>query len=151
VFASGAGAQSSALDAQDFREVYQQIVEINSSHSGGGATKVAAVVRECMLAAGFGADEVTLMEPFPGKGNLVARFKGSGHKRPMLLLAHIDVVEAKRDDWKTDPLKLDERDGVFTARGSIDDKAMAGPRQIETGATLTGRHLRREDLQSSGR
>ena len=65
------------------------------------------------------------MEPFPGKGNLVARFKGNGHRRPMLLLAHIDVVEARRDDWKTDPFKLEERDGVFTARGAIDDKAMA--------------------------
>jgi acetylornithine deacetylase/succinyl-diaminopimelate desuccinylase-like protein len=124
-FATATGAQSSASDALDFRAVYQQIVEINSSHSGGGTTKVAALVRDRLLAAGFGTDEVTLMEPFPGKGNLLARFKGNGHKRPMLLLAHIDVVEAKRDDWKTDPFKLEERDGVFTARGSIDDKAMA--------------------------
>ncbi len=125
MFAGGAGAQSSTSDAQDFRAVYQQIVEINSSHSGGGTSKVAAAVRERLLAAGFRPDEVTLMEPFPGKGNLVARFKGSGHKRPMLLLAHIDVVEAKREDWKTDPFKLEEHDGIFTARGSIDDKAMA--------------------------
>jgi hypothetical protein len=69
VFAGGADAQSSASEAQDFRAVYQQIVEINSSHSGGGTTKVAALVRERLLTAGFAADEVTLMEPFPGKGN----------------------------------------------------------------------------------
>ena len=125
VFAGGAGAQPSEAVSQEFRAVYQQIIEINSSHSGGGTTRVAAAARERLLAAGFRADEVTLTEPFPGKGNLVARFKGSGHKRPMLLLAHIDVVEAKREDWKSDPFKLEERDGVFTARGAIDDKAMA--------------------------
>ncbi len=79
MFAGGAGAQPSASNDQDFRAVYQQIVEINSFYSGGGTSKVAAG-RERLLAAGFRPDEVTLMEPFPGKGNRVARFKGSGHK-----------------------------------------------------------------------
>jgi acetylornithine deacetylase/succinyl-diaminopimelate desuccinylase-like protein len=61
----------------------------------------------------------------PTKGNLVARLKGSGASRPLLLLAHVDVVEAKRADWVRDPFKLIEENGVFYARGSSDDKAMA--------------------------
>ena len=61
----------------------------------------------------------------PKKGNLVARLKGSGAKKPLLLLAHIDVVEAKREDWKRDPFKLVEEEGYFYARGAADDKAMA--------------------------
>jgi acetylornithine deacetylase/succinyl-diaminopimelate desuccinylase-like protein len=78
-----------------------------------------------LLAAGFNAQDMQLFEPYPRKGNLVIRFKGDGSKKPVLLLAHIDVVEAKREDWKTDPFKLKEDDGYFTARGSSDDKAMA--------------------------
>src|SRR6185436_16808446 len=61
----------------------------------------------------------------PKKGNLVARLKGTGAKKPLLLLAHIDVVEAKREDWERDPFKLVEEGGYFYARGSVDDKAMA--------------------------
>ena len=131
LFAGRVGAQPKASDPAEFRAIYQQIVEISSSHSGGGTTLVAAALRERLLAAGFKADEVTLWEPFPGKGNLVARFKGSGHQRPILLLAHIHVVEARREDWKTDPFKLEESDGVFTARGAIDDKAMAASEAID--------------------
>src|SRR5213075_1035087 len=61
----------------------------------------------------------------PKKGNLVARLKGTGAQKPLLLLAHIDVVEAKREDWERDPFKLVEEGGYFWARGSVDDKAMA--------------------------
>src|SRR6185369_7900843 len=61
----------------------------------------------------------------PRKGNVVARLRGSGAKRPILLVAHIDVVEARREDWTTDPFKLVEKDGYFYARGTGDDKFMA--------------------------
>jgi acetylornithine deacetylase/succinyl-diaminopimelate desuccinylase-like protein len=61
----------------------------------------------------------------PKKGNLVARLKGTGAKKPLLLLAHLDVVEAKREDWERDPFRLVEEGGYFYARGSVDDKAMA--------------------------
>ena len=61
----------------------------------------------------------------PRKGNLVARLRGTGARRPLLLLAHLDVVEAKREDWEFDPFKLQEADGYFRGRGVIDDKAMA--------------------------
>jgi len=59
------------------------------------------------------------------KHGLLGRYRGKGGKKPLLLLAHLDVVEAKKEDWKTDPFKLQERDGHYIARGAIDDKAMA--------------------------
>ncbi len=124
---SHTAATAQALDAetQRFREVYQELVEINSSHSGGGTTRAAQAMQRRLLGAGFAPADALVLEPFPQKGNLVARFKGTEQKKPLLLLAHIDVVEAKREDWKTDPFKLEEKDGYFIARGAIDDKAMA--------------------------
>ena len=69
----------------------------------------------------FADADLQIFEPFPKKGNLVVRMKGDGSKKPLLLLAHLDVVEALRGDWQTDPFVLQETDGFFTARGSIDD------------------------------
>src|SRR5260370_12847001 len=63
--------------------------------------------------------------PAPHKGNLVARLRGTGARKPILLLAHLDVVPARREDWSVDPFKLIEKDGYFYARGSSDDKFMA--------------------------
>ena len=108
--AVSAQAQPLSAETQRFRAFYQELIEINSSHSGGGTTKVAQAARLHLLAAGFTPAEAEVLEPFPQKGNLLARFKGTGAKRPLLLLAHIDVVEAKREDWKTDPFKLQEKD-----------------------------------------
>ena len=122
---AAAGAQAPSAEAQRFHEVYKELIEINTSHSAGDTTQAANAMRQRLLSAGFTAADVEVIEPFPKKGNMVARFKGTGQKRALLLLAHIDVVEAKREDWKTDPFKLQEKDGVFTARGAIDDKAMA--------------------------
>ena len=127
LLATGAQAAPAPLTAQQqtFRTIYQQLVEINTTHSAGDTTKAAQAMRERLLAAGFKADDVQVIAPFERKGNLVARFKGTGKKKPLLLLAHIDVVEAKRSDWTTDPFILQEKDGYFTARGAVDDKAMA--------------------------
>lgn len=112
-------------EQQRFYAIYKQLVEINTTHSVGNNTEAAQAMRQHLLDAGFQPDELQIFEPFPRKGNLVARFKGSGARKPMLLLAHIDVVEARREDWKSDPFKLKEDDGYYTARGSSDDKAMA--------------------------
>lgn len=112
-------------EQQRFYKIYKELVEINTTHSVGNNTEAARALQKHLLDAGFKPDELQIFEPFPRKGNLVARFKGSGAKKPMLLLAHIDVVEAKREDWKSDPFKLKEDDGYYTARGSSDDKAMA--------------------------
>jgi acetylornithine deacetylase/succinyl-diaminopimelate desuccinylase-like protein len=82
---------------------------------------MAARLRE----AGFPEADVHVFSPTPKKGNLVARLRGTGARRPILLLAHIDVVPASREDWSYDPFKLTEQDGYFYGRGTGDDKFMA--------------------------
>ena len=108
-----------------FHDIYKELIEINTSHSVGDNTQAARAMQKRLIDAGFSAEEIQIFEPFPRKGNLVLRLKGTGAKKPILLLAHLDVVEAKAEDWKTDPFKLQETDGYFTARGAIDDKSMA--------------------------
>ncbi len=107
---------------QRFHAVYKELIEINTSHSAGDNTAAARAMRQHLLDAGFAAADMEIFEPFPKKGNLVLRYKGDGSRKPLLLLGHLDVVEARREDWKTDPFKLQESDGYFTARGAIDDK-----------------------------
>jgi acetylornithine deacetylase/succinyl-diaminopimelate desuccinylase-like protein len=110
-------------------DIYKELVEINTTASAGSATRAAQAMAARLRAAGFPeADVQVLVHPGDSrKGNLVARLRGTGAKKPLLLLAHLDVVEARREDWSADldPFKLTERDGFFYARGSIDDKAMA--------------------------
>jgi acetylornithine deacetylase/succinyl-diaminopimelate desuccinylase-like protein len=108
---------------QAFRQIYQELVEINTTDSVGDTVKAAEAMAARLHAAGI--SDVQVISTAPRKGNLVARLPGTGARRPILLTAHIDVVEAKREDWDTDPFKLQEKDGVFQARGAIDDKAMA--------------------------
>jgi acetylornithine deacetylase/succinyl-diaminopimelate desuccinylase-like protein len=122
--AAGHAAESGA-ERKLFYEIYKEMVETNTTHSAGDTTLAARAVQKRLLEAGFSSDDVQLFEPFPKKGNLVARFRGTGAKEPILLLAHLDVIEAKREDWKTDPFVLQESEGNFTARGAIDDKASA--------------------------
>ncbi|MSQ53482.1 MAG: M20/M25/M40 family metallo-hydrolase [Betaproteobacteria bacterium] len=109
------------------REVYRELVEINTTDSSGSCTEAAQAMGARLRSAGLAAADVLVLSPpgGPKKGNLVARLRGNGAKKPLLLLAHIDVVEAKREDWKRDPFKLVEENGYFYARGASDDKAMA--------------------------
>jgi acetylornithine deacetylase/succinyl-diaminopimelate desuccinylase-like protein len=106
-------------------DIYQQLIEINTTESVGNMTTAAEAMAARLRGAGFPASDVQVLVPEPRHGNLVARLRGSGAKKPVLLLAHLDVVEARREDWSTDPFKLVETDGFFYARGSGDDKAMA--------------------------
>ena len=78
-----------------------------------------------LKAAGFPASDILVLGTDPRKHNLVARYRGTGARRPLLLLAHLDVVEAKRADWSVDPFTFLEKDGFFYGRGTSDDKAMA--------------------------
>lgn len=111
--AQGAPAMSALNpEQQRFHDIYKELVEINTTNSVGNNTEAARALQKHLMAAGFSADDIALFEPFPKKGNLVVRFKGNGGgRKPILLLAHIDVVEARREDWKTDPFKLKEDDG----------------------------------------
>jgi acetylornithine deacetylase/succinyl-diaminopimelate desuccinylase-like protein len=120
------GAELTPVQKQ-MREIYQELVETNTTNSIGSCTVAANKMARRLKAAGFKDADLHLIVPpgGPKKGNLVARIKGDGSKKPLLLLAHIDVVEANREDWLRDPFKLVEEDGMFYARGSSDDKAMA--------------------------
>src|SRR5688572_29039957 len=107
------------------RDIYEQLVEINTTEASGNTTIAAEAMAERLRAAGFPAADVQVLGPHPRKGNLVARFRGAGALEPMLLLAHLDVVEARREDWSLDPFTFVEKDGFFYGRGTSDDKGMA--------------------------
>jgi acetylornithine deacetylase/succinyl-diaminopimelate desuccinylase-like protein len=118
-------AQGLSAQQQLARDIYKELVEINTVTATGDTGKAADAMAAHLRAAGFPGSDVQVFKPAPGKGNLVARLHGSGVRRPILLLAHIDVVEARREDWSSDPFKLLEKDGYFYGRGTGDDKFMA--------------------------
>lgn len=124
VAAIAVAAQSGPNDGRA-KEIYQQLIEINTTDSVGSTTTAADAMAARLKAAGFPAADVQVLGPNPRKGNLVARYRGTGAKKPLLLLAHLDVVEAKRSDWSFDPFVFTEQDGYFYGRGTSDDKAMA--------------------------
>ncbi|HMG90714.1 MAG TPA: M20/M25/M40 family metallo-hydrolase [Chryseolinea sp.] len=107
------------------REIFKELIEINTTESVGSTTKAAEAMAARLRAAGFADKDIFVGGPTERKGNLVAILRGTGKKKPILLLAHLDVVEALRSDWTTDPFKFEEIDGFYYARGSRDDKAMA--------------------------
>nr|WP_282570971.1 M20/M25/M40 family metallo-hydrolase [Sphingopyxis sp. MSC1_008] len=111
-----------------FRETYKELIETDTSLSNGDCTLASNRMKARLVAAGYPENQfrVVVPEKFPKFGNLVGEISGSDPKAPaILLVAHIDVVEAKREDWERDPFKLVEENGYFFARGAIDDKAMA--------------------------
>ena len=108
------------------RDLFKQLIEINTTDTpAGDVTKAADAVAARLKAAGFPAADVQVFGPDPRKHNLVARYRGTGARKPLLLVAHLDVVEAKREDWSFDPFVFLEKDGFFYGRGTSDDKAMA--------------------------
>jgi acetylornithine deacetylase/succinyl-diaminopimelate desuccinylase-like protein len=110
---------------QAFRAIYQELVEINTTDSVGDTLRAAEAMAARLKAGGIPAADVQVISTAPRKGNVVARLRGTGARKPILLLAHLDVVEADRADWDFDPFTLQEQEGQFRGRGVIDDKAMA--------------------------
>jgi acetylornithine deacetylase/succinyl-diaminopimelate desuccinylase-like protein len=108
-------------------DIYKELIEINSSVNTSTTTPVAQAMAARFRAAGFPDSDIFLGGPVPGKWNLVVRYHGTGARKPLLLLAHTDVVEAKREDWSPefDPFKFTEKDGYYYGRGTSDDKAQA--------------------------
>jgi len=106
-------------------DIYKELVEINTVTATGDTLRAAEAMAARLRANGIAAADVQVFNPAPRKGNLVARLRGTGARKPILLLAHLDVVEAKREDWSVDPFTLLEKDGYYYARGSLDDKFMA--------------------------
>jgi len=118
-------AQSYSPQQQFAHDVYKELVEINTVTPTGDTGKAADAMAVRLRAAGFPEADVQVFKPAPRKGNLVARLHGTGARKPILLMAHLDVVEARREDWSVDPFKLLEQDGYYYGRGSQDDKFMA--------------------------
>jgi acetylornithine deacetylase/succinyl-diaminopimelate desuccinylase-like protein len=110
---------------QRAKQIYQELLEINTVTDTGDTGRAADAMAARLLAAGFSRQDVRVFKPAPRKGNLVARLRGTGERRPMLLMAHLDVVAADRADWSTDPFELVEKEGFYYARGAADDKFMA--------------------------
>ncbi|MEQ9452042.1 MAG: M20/M25/M40 family metallo-hydrolase [Pseudomonadales bacterium] len=104
-------------------EIFRELVEINTTQSSGNNTQAAEAMAAHLLAAGFPPADVQVIVPAPNKGNLVARYRSPApSKRPILFLAHIDVVEANPEDWTVPPFKFLQKDGYFYGRGTLDDK-----------------------------
>ena len=106
-------------------DIYKELIEIDTTTATGDTKQAAEAMAARLKTAGFPDADVQVFSPAPRKGNLVARLHGTGQRKPILLVAHLDVVPALRADWSVDPFKLIEKDGYFYARGSGDDKYMA--------------------------
>ncbi|HYG83112.1 MAG TPA: M20/M25/M40 family metallo-hydrolase [Pyrinomonadaceae bacterium] len=120
-------AQAQAVPPQHHRQlardIFRELVEINTTHQF-GSTRAAEAAAARLRAAGFSAEDVQVLGARADRGNLVARLRGKGNAKPILFLAHLDVVEARREDWSPefDPFKFTERDGYFYGRGTVDVK-----------------------------
>ncbi len=119
VSADTAGDQAANVLAHD---IYKQLIEINTTDSVGNVTTAAEAMAQRFRAAGFPAADIAVLGPNDRKKNLVVRLHGSGKHKPVLLIGHLDVVEARREDWTTDPFTLIEKDGFFYGRGTLDMK-----------------------------
>ncbi len=104
------------------RGIFQQLIETNTTDSVGSVSAASKEMQARFLAAGFPADDVYLGGPNDRKKNLVVRYRGAGAKSPVLFIGHLDVVEARREDWTTDPFQFVEKDGYFYGRGTQDMK-----------------------------
>jgi acetylornithine deacetylase/succinyl-diaminopimelate desuccinylase-like protein len=116
-------AQLNNADKQLARDIFQQLIDINTTHSSGSTTVAAEAMAKRLRDAGFPASDIVVMGPDPRHGNMVLRYRGTGAHQPILLIGHLDVVEARRSDWTTDPFHFVEKDGYFYGRGTQDMKS----------------------------
>ena len=121
-----AGTMPPEADQRLALDIYKQMVEIKSGFTTGATTPVVEAVVARLKAAGFPASDIFVGGAIPKKANLVVRYHGTGARRPILLLAHTDVVEAKREDWTTDPFVFTEKDGYYYGRGTAELKRVTG-------------------------
>ena len=120
-------AQSTLLPEPDktlARALFQQLIEINTTDSIGSTTLAAEAMRKRLLDAGFVAEDIVVLGPNDRKGNLVARYRSSPGStlKPILIIGHLDVVEANPSDWTTNPFQFVEKEGYFYGRGTQDMK-----------------------------
>jgi acetylornithine deacetylase/succinyl-diaminopimelate desuccinylase-like protein len=126
-FTANAGAQTMRPEPEKklAHDIYKEFIEIQSGFTTGATTPVAEAAAARLKAGGFSDSDIFVGGAIPKKANLVVRYRGTGARKPILLLAHTDVVEAKREDWTMDPFQFIEKDGYFYGRGTGDDKAQA--------------------------
>jgi len=132
--ASGAAAEGAGASNALARELLAQLVAINTTDTPrGNVTTAAEAMAQRLRTAGFAADDIQVLGPSERKKNLVVRLRGTGRHEPLLLIGHLDVVEARREDWSTDPFALVEKEGQLYGRGTLD---MKGPDAIMLAALI---------------
>jgi acetylornithine deacetylase/succinyl-diaminopimelate desuccinylase-like protein len=119
-----AAPHNEAATRQLAHDIFKQLIEINTTDSVGSTTLAAQAMAQRLLDAGFPAADVTVIGPNDRKGNMVARYRGKpgSKKKTVLIIGHTDVVEARREDWTTDPFQFVEKDGYYYGRGTQDMK-----------------------------
>jgi len=118
-------AQAPAADRERAREIYAEMIRFNTAKRSGQAGPFVQAMARRFREAGFPEADIHVLGPNEFEQSLVVRYRGSGAKRPILLLAHLDVVPALKEDWTLDPFAFEERDGYYYGRGVLDDKGMA--------------------------
>lgn len=122
VFAFGVGAQVDPAGHQLARDIFKQLIEINTTDSVGNVSTASRAMEQRLLAAGFPKEDIFVGGPNSRKENLVVRYRGTGARKPILFICHEDVVEAPRAEWQTDPFQFVEKDGFYYGRGTQDMK-----------------------------
>jgi acetylornithine deacetylase/succinyl-diaminopimelate desuccinylase-like protein len=116
-------AQSDTADRQLSHDIFKELIEINTTDSVGNVTTAAEAMAKRLRVAGYADNDIFVGGPNDRKKNMVARLHGTGAKKPILLIGHLDVVEAHREDWTTDPFQFVEKDGYYYGRGTQDMKS----------------------------
>jgi acetylornithine deacetylase/succinyl-diaminopimelate desuccinylase-like protein len=119
----GAAAQTPAEYQRLARDIFRQLIEINTTDSVGNVTTAAEAMAKRLRDAGFDEKDMQIAGPRENKKNLVVRYRGTGARKPVLFIGHLDVVEARREDWTVDPFEFLEKDGYFYGRGTEDMKS----------------------------
>lgn len=138
-----ASAQALTSVQQVARDIFKELIEINTASEAGDTGRAADAMAARLRAAGFAGEDLQVFKPAPRKGNLVARIRGAGAGKPILLLAHIDVVPAKPEDWSLDPFKFTEKDGYYYGRGTSDDNTMSATSLRAPASQFWGESARR--------
>src|SRR3954469_5774281 len=124
--ASGDARQAGSGSERLGRDILKELIETNTTHSTGSVTQASERMAARLIAAGFPQGDIQIVGGADKKRNMVARYRGSAKtRRPILFIAHLDVVEARREDWSFDPFALTEKDEYFYGRGTLDQKGGA--------------------------
>jgi len=123
LIAVGSAAQAPSADRRLARDIFKQLIEINTTDSVGNVTAAAEAMATRLRQAGFDERDLRVAGPRENKKNLVLRYRGTGMRKPILFIGHLDVVEARREDWSKDPFQFVEDGGFFYGRGTEDMKS----------------------------